>query len=54
MLRLLRSALSRREIAAALNLSENTIKTQVTSIYGKLGVSARGDAIARGQQLGIL
>ncbi|HLN68606.1 MAG TPA: LuxR C-terminal-related transcriptional regulator [Streptosporangiaceae bacterium] len=53
-LRLLRSALSRREIAAALNLSENTIKTQVTSIYGKLGVSARGDAIARGQQLGIL
>ena len=53
-LRLLRSALSRREIAAALNLSENTIKTQVKSIYGKLGVSARGDAIARGQQLGIL
>ena len=53
-LRLLRSALSRREIAAALNLSVNTIKTQVTSIYGKLGVSTRGEAIARGQQLGIL
>ena len=53
-LRLLRSALSRREIAKALNLSENTIKTQVKSIYGKLGVSARGDAIARGQQLRIL
>jgi LuxR family transcriptional regulator, maltose regulon positive regulatory protein len=53
-LRLLHSALSRAEIAAALNLSVNTIKTQVTSIYGKLGVSARGDAIARGQQLGLL
>ncbi len=53
-LRLLRSALSQREIAAALNLSVNTIKTQVKSIYGKLGVSARGDAIARGQRLGIL
>ena len=53
-LRLLRSALSRREIAAALNLSENTIKTQIKSIYGKLGVSTRGEAIARGQQLGIL
>lgn len=53
-LRLLRSALSQREIAAALNLSVNTIKTQVKSIYGKLGVSARGDAIARGQQVGIL
>ncbi len=53
-LRLLGSALSQREIAAALNLSVNTIKTHVKSIYGKLGVSARGDAIGRGQQLGIL
>ena len=53
-LRLLRSALSQGEIAAALDLSVNTIKTQVKSIYGKLGVSARGDAIARGQRLGIL
>ncbi len=53
-LRLLRSALSRGEIAATLGLSVNTIKTQVKSIYGKLGVSARNDAVARGQQLGIL
>jgi LuxR family transcriptional regulator, maltose regulon positive regulatory protein len=53
-LRLLRSALPRHEIAAALDVSENTIKTQVKSIYRKLGVSARRDAIARGQQLGIL
>jgi len=53
-LRLLRSALPRHEIAAALDISENTIKTQVKSIYRKLGVSARRDAIARGQQLGIL
>jgi LuxR family transcriptional regulator, maltose regulon positive regulatory protein len=53
-LRLLSSALSRGEIAAALDLSVNTIKTQVKAIYVKLGVSARGDAVARGQQLGIL
>ena len=53
-LRLLRSTLSRAEIAAALNLSVNTIKTQVKSIYLKLGVSARDDAVARGQQLGLL
>jgi LuxR family transcriptional regulator, maltose regulon positive regulatory protein len=51
---LLRSALSLREIAAHLDLSVNTIKTQVQSIYRKLGVSARRDAVARGQQLGIL
>ena len=53
-LRLLRSALPRHEIAAALDISENTIKTQVKSIYRKLGVSARRDAVARGQQLGVL
>ncbi len=53
-LRLLCSALSRGEIAATLGLSVNTIKTQVKSIYEKLGVSARGEAIARGQQLGIV
>jgi LuxR family transcriptional regulator, maltose regulon positive regulatory protein len=53
-LRLLRSALSRSEIAAVLDVSVNTVKSQVKSIYGKLGVSARGEAITRGQQLGIL
>jgi LuxR family transcriptional regulator, maltose regulon positive regulatory protein len=53
-LRMLRSTLPLREVAASLNLSVNTIKTQVQSIYRKLGVSARRDAIARGQQLGIL
>jgi LuxR family maltose regulon positive regulatory protein len=51
---LLRSSLSLREIAAHLDLSVNTIRTQVQSIYRKLGVSARRDAIARGQQLGLL
>lgn len=53
-LHLLRSAYPLREIAAGQDLSVNTIKTQVRSIYRKLGVSARGDAIARGHQAGLL
>jgi LuxR family transcriptional regulator, maltose regulon positive regulatory protein len=53
-LRMLRGALPLREIAAGLGLSVNTVKTQVQSIYRKLGVSARRDAVARGEQLGIL
>ncbi len=53
-LQLLRSALPLREIADHLGLSVNTIKSQVQSIYRKLGVSARGEAITRGLQIGIL
>ncbi len=34
------------EIAAALVVSSNTVKTQLRSIYRKLGVSSRDDAIA--------
>ncbi len=44
-LRLLRGSLSRREIAAELGRSPNTIKTQIQAIYRKLGVSTRGAAI---------
>ena len=40
-LRLLRGSLSRREIAAELRRSPNTIKTQTQAIYRKLGVSTR-------------
>jgi ATP/maltotriose-dependent transcriptional regulator MalT len=32
----------------------NTIKTQVGSIYRKLGVTERNEAIARAEQLGLL
>jgi LuxR family transcriptional regulator, maltose regulon positive regulatory protein len=53
-LQLLRSALPLREIAAGLGLSVNTIKAQVQSIYRKLGVSARCDAVARGREAGVL
>jgi LuxR family maltose regulon positive regulatory protein len=42
------------EIAEALVVSPNTIKTQVSSIYRKLGVSRRAEAIARTSQLHLL
>jgi DNA-binding NarL/FixJ family response regulator len=51
---LLRGSLSRREIAAELSLSPNTIKTQTPAIYRKLGVSTRTAAITRGQDTGML
>ncbi|HZU68373.1 MAG TPA: LuxR C-terminal-related transcriptional regulator [Ktedonobacteraceae bacterium] len=42
------------EMAAALVVSPNTIKTQVSSIYRKLGVSRRAEAIAVVQRLHLL
>ncbi len=42
------------EIAEALIVSPNTIKTQVSSIYRKLGVSRRAEAIAAARRLQLL
>ena len=53
-LRLLRGSLSIREIGETLNLSQNTVKTHTSSIYRKLGVSSRHDAIRRGIDMDIL
>jgi LuxR family maltose regulon positive regulatory protein len=44
-LRLLSSDLSLREIGRELYLSQNTVKSHVHSIYRKLGVSGRADAV---------
>jgi LuxR family maltose regulon positive regulatory protein len=41
-------------MAVALVVSTNTIKTQVSSIYRKLGVSRRAEAIAISQRLRLL
>jgi LuxR family transcriptional regulator, maltose regulon positive regulatory protein len=43
-LRLLVAGFSNPEIAEAMVVSNNTVKTQVQSIYGKLGVSSRKEA----------
>jgi LuxR family maltose regulon positive regulatory protein len=46
-LRFLSSGLSEREIARELYLSFNTVHTHVKSLYRKLGVSSRAEAVAR-------
>jgi LuxR family maltose regulon positive regulatory protein len=54
LLPLLSTHLSFPEIAAELFLSRNTIKSQVLSIYRKLGTSSRSQAVARARALGLL
>ncbi|MEU5147765.1 LuxR C-terminal-related transcriptional regulator [Streptomyces yangpuensis] len=46
--------LSTEEIAAELYVSANTVKTHLKSIYRKLGVTRRSDAVHRAQDLGLL
>jgi LuxR family maltose regulon positive regulatory protein len=53
LLPLLSTHLSFREIAEQLFLSRNTIKTQAISLYRKLGVSSRSEALAEAQRLGL-
>jgi LuxR family maltose regulon positive regulatory protein len=42
------------EIAERLHVSKHTVKTQVVSIYGKLGASTRGEAVDLAIELGLL
>lgn len=53
-LRELPSLLSLREIAAARAVSINTVKTHLRSIYRKLGVEGRRDAVETGRRRGLL
>ena len=54
MLRLLPTPLSQREIGASLYVSVNTVKTHTKSIFRKLGVSTRAEAVARARELGLV
>jgi len=54
LVRYLATHLSFREIANLLYVSRNTVKTQAISIYRKLGVSSRSEAVARAAELGLL
>ena len=51
---MLATHLSFPEIGAELFLSPNTVKSQVTSIYRKLNVSSRHQAVTRCRELGLL
>jgi LuxR family maltose regulon positive regulatory protein len=54
LLPLLTTHLSFREIGERLFVSRNTVKTQAISIYRKLGVSSRNQAVTRARELGLL
>ncbi|RZJ64223.1 MAG: response regulator transcription factor [Flavobacterium sp.] len=52
-LTLLAKGHSNAEIAAALFVSTNTIKTHISNIFGKLDVSRRTQAVEKAKQVGI-
>jgi LuxR family maltose regulon positive regulatory protein len=53
-LRLLTTSLTTKEIADELVVSVNTVRSHVKSIYGKLGVHRRMDAVQRARAFGLL
>lgn len=53
-LRLLPTMMSNEEIASALYLSVNTVKTHLRALYRKLGVNRRRDAVVRARGIGLL
>ena len=50
----LQTHLTLREIGDRLFVSRNTVSSEVTSIYRKLGVSSRNDAVERATAIGLL
>ncbi|MEM1132924.1 MAG: response regulator transcription factor [Pseudomonadota bacterium] len=53
-LKLLGEGYANKEIARHLNISPNTVKTHVTSLFTKLEVSRRTQAISKARELRIL
>jgi LuxR family maltose regulon positive regulatory protein len=53
-LRLLASGLSGPEIASALVMTQNTVKTHLKNLYGKLGAHGRDQALRRARDLDLL
>jgi LuxR family maltose regulon positive regulatory protein len=43
-----------REIAQRLFVSRNTVSSEISSIYRKLGVSSRSDAVRHATMVGLL
>jgi LuxR family transcriptional regulator, maltose regulon positive regulatory protein len=54
LLPLLATHLTFREVGQRLYVSQHTVKSQALSIYRKLGVSSRGQAVQRVQEIGLL
>jgi LuxR family transcriptional regulator, maltose regulon positive regulatory protein len=53
-LRYLPTHLSMWDIARALHVSKNTVKTQAHAVYRKLDASSRAQAVANGRRIGLL
>jgi two-component system, NarL family, response regulator YdfI len=53
-LRMLAGGLGNKQIAAELRISEHTVKFHVASVFGKLGVSTRAEAVAIGMRRGLI
>lgn len=53
-LQLMARGMSNREIAAALFVSENTVKTHSSNLFEKLDVKRRTQAVEQGRKLGII
>ena len=53
-LRMLKGTLSERDIGRELYLSRNTIHSHTMSIYRKLGVSSRAEAVRQAQRVRLL
>jgi LuxR family maltose regulon positive regulatory protein len=51
---MLSTHLSFPEIAEEVFLSRHTVKSEAMSLYRKLGVSSRSQAVARSRELGLL
>ena len=52
--RLVQGVTSNRDLAARLFVSENTVKTHVSSLYSKLGASRRSEALSVARRLQLL
>jgi DNA-binding NarL/FixJ family response regulator len=53
-LQLLAEGMANKQIAFRLNISEHTVKFHVSSIYAKLEVTNRTEAVRRGARLGLI
>ncbi|HEY9089724.1 MAG TPA: response regulator transcription factor, partial [Anaerolineaceae bacterium] len=53
-LHLLARGLANKQIAAQLNMTENTVKFHIKAIFSKLDANNRAQAVAQGVSLGII
>lgn len=53
-IQLMAGGLANKQIALALGISEHTVKFHLSSLYAKLGISSRTEAVKRGIELGLI